>query len=202
MRPALLVLALVGTNILTSGCTDRFASGPADPSSFNFANGPESPGPNVFRFKDGLGIFYADPERELSAIHGGDVVEFCLTGGTTFPLVDIQEVKPKQNPDRIIQLLQADDVETTVWPFPSFDCDLFTTTPPLATGTVDLVNTDNDLLVFLRDNNNANAFGFAAHGQLMRSNGRTAHFNGVSRIVWDGEDGEKLFKETNVINLE
>ena len=106
-----------------------------------------------------------------------------------------------EDANRIMQLIQGTDVRTSVWPFTTFDCSLFQNTPPLAEGFVDLVNTDNDLLVFLNPNNvNHNAFGFTAHGQLNGPNGEQMQFGGVFRSVWDGNDPSTL-REVIRINL-
>jgi hypothetical protein len=201
MRSLLLAAVPAAVGVLLSGCADRSTTGPTLRPSFDFTNGPANPGPIVFRFKDVFGVFYADPVRGLSAIHGGNVVEFCNTGGTAFQLVDIQHVLPPQEQGRIIELLKGKDLETTVWPFVNFDCGLFTTITPLATGVVDLVNTDNDLLVFLRDTRNVNAYGFTAQGRLTRPSGAKASFNSVMKVVWDGVDGSRIFKATDFINL-
>lgn len=105
----------------------------------NFSNGPENPGPNVVRGEIDLGLFYADPKAGLLAIHGGDVVEFCETGSTIFPLFDFQNIISPSDADRTIELIHGDDIPTPVWPFAEFNCALFTTLEPIATGTVDLV---------------------------------------------------------------
>ena len=197
-------LALIGTamSLLVSGCTDRSVTGPVDRPSFNFTNGPEHPGPIVFRTSEGeYRVSYSDPAKGLTAIHGGDVVEFCLTGGTDFPLVDIQFVLSPREQNRVHELVKGHDLETTVWPTGSFDCDVFTTATPLATGTVDLTNTDNDLIADQHENTNHNAYGFVAQGTLTRSNGAKAHFNGVSKCVWDGDNFDTI-KCNDRINLQ
>ena len=121
------------------------------------------------------------------------------TGDTGFALVDLQSVLPPAEQGRVLLLLQGRDVETTVWATGGFDCDVFTTTTPVATGTVDLTNTDNDLIAFQHKNHNA--FGFVAQGILTRSNGAKANFNGVRKGVWDGNDLATL-KCKNQITLQ
>ena len=59
-------LALLGTAmyLLVSACTERSVSGPVDRQSFNFTNGPESPGPIIFRNADEeYRVSYSDPAR-------------------------------------------------------------------------------------------------------------------------------------------
>jgi len=202
MRWFIFAATLGVANALVSACAERSVSGPMDRPAFNFANGPESPGPIIFRTGEaGYRVSYSDPVHGLTAIHGGDVVEFCLTGETGEALVELQVVFPPEEQDRILLLLKGHDVETTVWATGSFDCDVFTTTTPLATGTVDLTNTDNDLLAGERDNRNHNAFGFVAQGTLTRPDGAKAPFNGVSKCVWDGDDFDTI-KCHDSINLQ
>jgi hypothetical protein len=158
-----------------------------------FADPPASSGPIVVRFEldgeDGVGFFYADERKGLSVTIGVDVVADC-NGTFDADLVSIQEIHVPEDANRIISLLNGDDLTTTVWPFTEFDCGLFTTIEPVATGTSDLVLTDNDLDVGLTpDNVNWNAFGFTAHGLLTAQDGSDVHFNGVERCVWDGNNG-------------
>jgi len=170
------------------------------PPLFNFTNGPASPGPNIIRSATMFAVFHADNRRGVSAVYGTDVVQLCL-GNVAFDVVSLQEITVPQEAGRFIDLIQGAAVTASVWPFTAFDCTLFLNTAPLATGLVDLVNTDNDLLVFLRDNTNANAFGFTAQGTLTRPSGARAHVNSVSKVVWDGLDGSRIFKATDVINV-
>ena len=152
------------------------------------ADPPSSSGPNVVRFEDTFAVFYSDARTGLSVTIGADVVEDC-NGNFEPELVSIQEIHVPEDANRIISILHGDDLMTTVWPFTDFNCDLFTTEEPVATGTSDLVLTDNDLLVFLTpDNVNWNAFGFTAHGLLTAQDGSDVHFNGVQRCRWDGNN--------------
>ena len=161
---------------------------------------PSNSGPIVMRSEVAFAVFYVDTKAGISAIHGADMVEFC-NGVIDFDLVELQRIDVPEDANRLIDIIHGNDVRTSVWPFTTFDCNLFTTVTPLATGTVDLVSTDNDLLVFLNpDNRNANAFGFQAHGKLTGPNGERLNFSGHSRVVWDGNDGNTL-KSTDKINL-
>jgi hypothetical protein len=88
----------------------------------------------------------------------------------------MQFVLPPQEVERVLLLVRANDLETTVWDLGSFDCELFTTRSPIATGTVDLTNT----------------------GTLTRTDGSRAHFNGMSKCVWDGDDLQSLKCEDRI----
>lgn len=151
-----------------------------------FENGPENPGPIVFRFDDVGGFHMADFKSGLGVIHGGDVVEFCETGSTEFDPILVQEVDVPDDFDRIINQVVGNDMPTTVWPFPVFDCGLFTTVDPIATGTADLILTDNDVNV--SDNPNANSFGLSAHGKVTTDGGEKLNLHTHFRaIIKDGE---------------
>jgi hypothetical protein len=188
----LIVLSLAIVGIFALSLQTAFA----DPS-----NGPANPGPIVMRYDGDIGIFQAYEGNGISAIYGGDVVEFCLTGDTEFDLVHIQDVAVPEDANRIVELIHGYDVNTTVWPFVEFDCDLFTSTEPLAAGAVDMRQTDNDLLVFLNpDNVNANAFGYMVHGRVYDKYGTRMNLNAFYRAVWDGNDPES-FNEVWRIHL-
>lgn len=190
---------------LVVSCNDQPTSteSPAvDGPLFNFSNGPANPGPIIVRSQTAFAAFYVDTKKGISAIHGADIAgEFC-NGIVNFDLVDLQSISVPEDANRLNELIQGADVTTSVWPFTNFDCGLFTTVTPLASGSVDLVSTDNDLLVFLNpDNRNANAFGFRAHGRLQDQSGARANFSGHSNCVWDGNDFQSL-KCVDRINLQ
>jgi hypothetical protein len=105
-----------------------------------------------------------------------------------------------QDEDRIKQLAKG-MVIASVWDFADFDCARFLTEMPLASGMATFHLNDNDLTVFLRDNQNANAFGIKAHGDLFSPEMDPLKFHLVWHVVWDGVDGEKFFKEIVKISL-
>lgn len=60
--------------------------------------------------------------------------------------MDVQYLDNPSEEDRILQLIQGDDIWTTVWLFADLDCELYTTMQPFAAGPVDYLTTDIDLL--------------------------------------------------------
>jgi hypothetical protein len=172
-------LALVAA--LAFGCSEQTAPTASDETppqpQFNFTNNPDA-GPIIVRGQTTFAVFWVDPKREISAIVGADIVEFC-SGVFDFDLLDLQDHFPPGDATRIMQVLHGDDIRASAWDFVVFDCALYLSETPLASGLVDVRATDNDLNVFLDpENKNHNAFGFNVHGA----------FNGHSRCVWDGND--------------
>jgi hypothetical protein len=154
------------------------------------ADPPPSSGLKVVRYDGIVYLHTVDYKNGLSAIVGADIVEFCNTY-SGFDLVSIQDIHVPEDANRIVEIAHGDDVTTSVWQFTDFDCGLFTTQEPVATGTTDVVSTDNDLDVYNNpDHVNWNAFGFTAHGLLAAPDGGAKQMNGVSRCVWDGVDSD------------
>jgi hypothetical protein len=200
MRFKALSLGLVA--VLAVSCTDQATSPTAlndaavPAPSFGIGNAPAASGPNLIRYQGTFGYIINDPKRGIQALFGLDPADVC---GFDFDLVYIQEITlPNEEVDRIVSVLQGDNIQTSVWDFTGFNCVLYGSETPLATGYSRLINTDNDLVGFLTDRENANAFGVNAHGQL--DNGM---LNAHERISWDPEpplfDGR--FIVTEVVNF-
>lgn len=175
----------------------------------DFSNGPENPGGAiVFRGEDIVLLSTEDFKAGLTAIHNGDIVEYCLGNEEPAVLMKFQDIHSPAHELRIISIIHGEEVPTTVWPFAVEDwsapdvCEQFLNNEPIATGTAIFRLTDNDVYAYTyQDNKNANAFGWTSHGKLYGPDGELVHFNSVFRSVWDGVDGEKLFNFTSKINL-
>jgi len=165
------------------------------------ADPPAQSGMIVARGQDIFIGHYADQSRGLSATVGGDVREFCAGGPLTFDLIEVQNIDVPEDADRLIQIFSADSIVVDIWPFTEFDCGQILSTDALASGTMAITGTDNDLVVYLYDDNvNWNAFGFSGHGQLTTADGDSARLNTVHRCVWDGVSGASA-QCLGVINL-
>ena len=163
------------------------------------SNPPATSGPIVIRFDDAFAMFDVDTNAGISSILGADPNEFCI-GIIDFDTVSFMDVDVPEDANRISEKLSG-HVRASVWPFTVFDCNLFLTVPPLATGMAKVKGTDNDLVVFLNpDNVNANAFGYNAHGKLFDQSGSAKQFSLVFRGVWDGNDPSTL-KVLTMIHL-
>lgn len=196
MRPIPIAGTLVVGLALLAACAERpdptaVRAGPAP--SFDFSNNPDNGNPRIFRFGDRVGFLLIDAEANLFSLQAATNRQFgCVDPPTYLTFHHVQGIL--ENPDdplagRINELRILKDAYLAVYrgPFPFSDCaDL--ASRKLAEGFGNFRNTDNDLFVFLRDHNNSNAFGFVAQGTLQRVGGGTAHYNGVSKCVWDGTD--------------
>lgn len=205
MKHVAILCTVLLVAVFAMGCTDQNTPTALNDDTsavlFKISNAPANSGPIVARDQgDFFAVFYVDTKAGISAIHGADIVNFCNDPmGTTFDLFDRQRVFTPTEAAAVNELLQGSDVTTSVWPFTNFDCDDFLTITPLATGTVDMINTDNDFFAFLRSSPaRANAFGFNANGRLNLSGGGTSQFSGHSRGVF--KPGESI-KFVDKINL-
>jgi hypothetical protein len=165
------------------------------------ADPPANSGLKVVRYQDIVYLHTVDYKNGRSAIVGADIVEYCHTY-SGFDLVDIQEIDVPEDANRIVQIAHGEDVTTSVWPFTDFDCGLFTTKEPVASGTADFVSTDNDLYVYKNpDNINWNAYGFTAHGLLVTPDGSNMRLNAVLKCTWNGVDYSDSARCASSINL-
>ncbi|NIR45726.1 MAG: hypothetical protein GWN99_15100 [Gemmatimonadetes bacterium] len=195
---------------VVAGCTERPAPTAVPDGiapSFDFMNGPATPGPYLVRY-EGPTVFsflvYVDFQRRLGALHGitlAQLVELCSGNPFSVETLHLQEIDSPEDANRIIQLAQGDDIATIVWNLADFGCGaLLGGAEPVATGTVDLTNTDNDLRSDLNPESvNFNAWGFSARGELDDANGSTVKFHGHSRCVWDGVEAEKFFCSDKIV---
>ena len=117
-----------------------------------------------------------DTHSGLLSVVGVDIVQWCTDGAPfdTFYYAD----KDLQDGFRLNTGEKA-YVQASVWPITVFDCELFTTVQPLATGMAKFRSHDNDLfgLRFCEEKNNANAFGSRANGTLYSPSGEARQFS-------------------------
>ena len=202
-------LALTLVPLLLVACGREPAAPATAPNgpAFDFINNPDNGNPRIVRFGDRVGFLLVDAEANLFSLQAATNRQFgCVNPPTYLTFHDVQQIL--ENPDdpeagQIHELRILKDAYIAVFqgPYPFSDCaDL--ASRKLAEGFGSFRNTDNDLVIFLRETSNFNAFGFVAQGTLQRVGGGTAHYNGVSKCVWDGFDGAQLFRCKDKINLQ
>lgn len=187
MRKLPSIASALVLSALAVSCTDQptGTQGPAVAAPLlNFMNNPDNGNPKIWRYEDFAFLVIYDSDSPLAAVHSS----FPSCGGELQP-VSVQEIVDNPNDpfsDQVRQLLQADGINIFVVdlsaPGGCFGYDL------VASGTGNLVNTDNDFFAFVHDNPNSNAFGFTAQGRLTSPGGDRVSYNGVSKCVWDGTD--------------
>ena len=174
--------------------------------SFDFSNNPDNGNPRILRFGDLEGLLIVDAQHNLFSLQASTDRQFGCHPADLFDVMSVQWLLA--NPDdpltaRIKETRLGRGVYIAVFkgPFPFSDCaDLMSR--KIAEGTGNFVNTDNDVFVFLHDHNNHDAFGFTAQGTLDRVDGSgQAHYNGMSKCVWDGVDPATV-KCEDKINLQ
>lgn len=117
-----------------------------------------------------------DINSGLLSIIGVDIVQWC-TDGAPFDTIYYAD-KDLQDGFRL-NTSENGYVQASVWPFTDFDCELFTTMDPLATGMANYRSHDNDLFGprFCEEKNNMNAFGRRANGTLYSPSGEASQFS-------------------------
>ncbi len=135
-----------------------------------------------------------DMNAGMLSVLGFDIVQWC-TDGAPFDVISYSD-KLVQSGLRLNTLEKA-ELTASVWPFTVFDCELFTSIPPLATGLASYRLHDNDLFgnEFCEEKNNANAFGRKANGTLYSASGELMKFSMHTTGIYDCEtDTFPLFK--------
>jgi hypothetical protein len=140
-----------------------------------FAEPPSSSG-IVSRGSYEGGYVDVDLNSGLLSIIGFDIVQWC----TDDPPFDTFFYADKDLQDGFrLNTLEHAYVQASVWPFTDFNCELFTTIQPLATGMANYRLHDNDLfgLRYCEEKNNMNAFGRRANGTLYSPSGEARQFS-------------------------
>lgn len=141
------VRRILGTTVLMAMTFVAFA----DPPPFSGI---------VVRDSDPSAFTWIDAEAGLRVVVGADMDEYCA-GIINFDLIAYQDVNLSSG--RIVSNMRG-FMQTTVWDFLEFDCDLFTSVDPVASGFANFRWVDNDLLA--SDNNNNYAWTWMVHGKL------------------------------------
>ena len=172
----------------------------AAPAGASFANGPQDPPGPVQRLEVPFVVSYVDADAGLVALGGPPPEQGCFEMGFEEHLADAQEVLLPNGV--IVGVLHDADQPMQVYAASSIEeiCEAVIaggSLELLASGTVRVVATDNDLEVSLT---RTNSFGHHATGRLFTPEGDACRFRGVARaqITRDGEF--RLLKEDVVLN--
>jgi hypothetical protein len=185
---------------LAVSCTEQTA--PTDaarqslPISYDFINGPSSPGNSgIFRLQDVVFEITFDFNAGLVSVHGltNSIADLCTDLGE-FDLMDIQ-LKPHSR-EEVNSLIVDRESTVQILAIPpeglgeSF-CSDFSGAPVLYSGTVAFRETDNNETPTGTEGGRANSFGWTAHGVLDDLvNGGQVHYNEALRFLINPQTDE------------
>lgn len=189
MRP--LRLALLP--LVFAACSEQTPVASLDDApAFNFTNAPAESG-IITRGETVVGVTWVDVDAGLRVVLGADMDEYCA-GIVDFDVVAFQNANLPTG--RTVSILVG-EVQTRVWDFLAFDCNLFTTVAPVAAGSADLQNNDNDLAGTVV--NNTNTWGWTAQGMLAwTADGSPANFSGFVRQQFGNNSGPKVVSKISL----
>ena len=153
------ILALT-TAVLLVACQD------ATRPSFDFVNGPGSPGNSgLFRFQDEDFFISIHQEAGLITVHGlqNSFADLCAGLGS-LDLVDFQ-LKP-HTAGEIQALIENANSSVQIVPLVPPTCAALSAAPVLYRGTASLLNTDNNFTPTGTEGERANSFGWVSLGIL------------------------------------
>ena len=186
MRTIRLAVTALVVSAFLAACAES-PTGTESPQ-FSIADAPAESG-IIVRGGFNAAVSWVDAKSGMRVIIGLDIVDLC-TGPFTFDFFSFQDLNLPNG--RIVEIVQGEDIQTSVWGFLPFDCGQFTTVAPLASGLSDMVVTDNDLFGVAPGDKNANAFGFRAHGSLTRPSGADAAFSAHLNIRFGNHQGGQV----------
>jgi hypothetical protein len=162
------------------------------------------PGAWVFKYDYNIGWWFLDENGLLLTLGINDLSKYCDRQPPYFDEFAFKDIYlPNADPElrRIMEQANGGDVAALLFqvdllppetPLRSYICGK----TPIFFGTASFIYTDNDAIAYLQDNENANAFGYKAHGILTGLNGHPYNLNLVYRAVWnpDGKNSHEVFK--------
>jgi hypothetical protein len=154
----------------------------------------------VIRVDDEAFWYHCDPRAGICAVYGINPVDYCAGQWDQADSFSFQDIVLPQDDNmlRIVERARGTDIQTYVSSIETFgDCGQVGNY--LATGTVRFEAIDNDVLVYLANRNNANAFGFTAHGDLVGADGARMQINAIYRLTW--KPNGSVENEVSKINL-
>lgn len=178
-------LLLTAAALTTLACGDDSSTNPPGDTapSFNFTNGPEAPGPVVFRVKaepNFYWYFFPDDKAGLTASAGvvGTLAEACdITNPNFAEPIDFQFLFSPTG--RLLEHGRA-DLSLVVYQGSTTDfCGALIGAPIVATGTVHVVENDPDF----EASRGGPSFGYHAEGPVTLVSGGKAQFSGSVKFV-------------------
>jgi hypothetical protein len=203
MRAIPLTTLIIAAAVAIS-CTER--PGPTAAGSrpsFDFINGPASPGNSgLFRFQDVEGTFAVDVNAGLISIHGlqNTLADFCIGLGQ-FDIMDFQ-IKPQSTGD-VNSLLLDRSSSVQIVPLVPFNCAALSGAPVLYRGTASFHRTDNNFTL-TPEGQRTNSFGWTSEGVLddLVNGGQVRYSEEVRRLLTPSGDFTVPVSRINVIPIQ
>jgi hypothetical protein len=156
---------------------------------------PDDPPGPVIRFTEPFAVAFEDPADQLVALGGPPPELGCFGLGFEDNLAEFQIVELPSGP--VKALIRDDDMPIFLYAAASIDelCEAVfggAIPEPIATGTVRVVLTDNDVDVSLT---RTNAFGYTATGTLERADGTACAFSTTFRALITQEEEFRVLVE-------
>jgi len=165
----------------------------AEAPTFKFEDAPPFSG-IIERAEFPAAFTWVDFKSGLRVTIGVDMLEYC-DGIINFDLVWWQDI---YNPTRLLGQAQG-ELQAAVWDFLDFDCELFTTVPPVASGDAYFRIQDNSEYGVGEDDNFANSWNFHANGTLYYSDGGApAQLNAFLKQLYGENSGYKMVPKVSL----
>jgi hypothetical protein len=189
---AFVILTFIG--LLFIGCSDKSIA-PVETTGENNNNAVlqkvDEHGAMIIRHDEEMWWGFIDEQAGLMLILGVNDIENACAGTGGLDIINIKDIYlPNTDPDlrRLVALQKGKDFDAMVWEtnaWPEDLCGFLDSELPLATGTANLIYTDNDFFAYLYNHSNTNSFGNKANGTLFDQSGQKYKLNLVYRIIWD-----------------
>ncbi|MEO7138448.1 MAG: hypothetical protein ABI037_12085 [Gemmatimonadales bacterium] len=168
--------------LLLLGCADsERPTEPREPAapSYDFTNGPSTPGPLIFRLRESDWFVFLFPDFRSNLTASVGIVErfsaFCEGGPVTIPAEELQFLFSPTG--RIAVLVKGREMPVVIYAGVTTDfCTDLATAPIIASGTAHFVFNHHDLTSEASN-------GYRAQGTVELTAGGQAHFSGVVKFV-------------------
>jgi len=175
------------------------------------ANAPETSGQYVIRTEDFVWAWViSDPKTELTAVVGWDYeaqLAWCA-GEFNFDLFDQVPSQIVNNPSSESRIILLNQGPVRVIVFDGYydysypNCDFFTSAEVIAEGQANFIQTDNDLIAYLNDSNNKNAYSIRANGNLLSRDNEQMHLNVFWQFLWDKDPESGFFDDLVKVSVQ
>ncbi len=200
MLPLRSTIALLLSAALAA-CVERPAPTAGSATSFDFTNGPASPGNSGIFRSEGITFAVAvDEAAGLVSVHGlaPSVAEFCAGHGTF-------DLGPQQvheiDAGAVVGLVFDRETPVEIFPLAIFTgrvCRSFRSVTPLDRGVATFHRTDNNFTPTGTEGGRADSFGWTSQGILAAMGGGQVRYSEEVRLLINPQTDELTVKVSNI----